>query len=292
MRRLVIRPGAIGDLIVSLPALERLRTEYFEVWVAEQNVPLIRFANAVRSIGSTGLDLLEIEPPPPLVERLRSFDSIVSWYGANRPEFRDAAERLDLQFQFFAALPGGGKTHAVDYYLRQVDDLSQADYCVSQLGGAGPQACGRPPGRPSLRHEVCPVIETKPAGGPAAGLGARPTVIHPFASSRHKRWPLEKFREIARRLRMPVRWCAGPEEPLEDAVRIDNLYELACWLAQARLYIGNDSGISHLAAAVGVPTIVLFGPTDPAVWAPRGSRVLAPLEAIEPADVIAAVEAL
>jgi ADP-heptose:LPS heptosyltransferase len=71
---------------------------------------------------------------------------------------------------------------------------------------------------------------------------------------------------------MPVRWCAGSEEKLEDAVRIDNLYELACWLATARVYIGNDSGITHLAAAVGTPVVAIFGPTDPAVWAPRGDR--------------------
>ena len=54
---------------------------------------------------------------------------------------------------------------------------------------------------------------------------------------------------------------------------MDNLYELACWLQTARLYIGNDSGITHLAAAVGVPVVAIFGPTDPAVWAPRGDRV-------------------
>jgi heptosyltransferase III len=70
-----------------------------------------------------------------------------------------------------------------------------------------------------------------------------------------------------------VRWCAGPEEQLENAVRIDNLFELACWLATARLYIGNDSGITHLAAAVGIPVVAIFGPTDPGVWAPRGERV-------------------
>jgi len=115
-------------------------------------------------------------------------------------------------------------------------------------------------------------------------------VIHPFASAPQKRWPLEKFREVARLLKIPVRWCAGPQEDLPDAVRIDDLYDLACWLARARLYIGNDSGITHLAAAVGTPTIVLFGPTDPAIWAPRGSRVLQPMNEIEPAEVIAAVE--
>ena len=72
---------------------------------------------------------------------------------------------------------------------------------------------------------------------------------------------------------MPVRWCAGPEEALEGAERFDDLYELACWLASARLYIGNDSGISHLAAAVGVPTIAIFVASDPQVWVPRGDRV-------------------
>ena len=54
-----------------------------------------------------------------------------------------------------------------------------------------------------------------------------------------------------------------------------SLVELARELASARLYIGNDSGITHLAAAVGCPTIALFGPTDAAVWAPRGGHVTA-----------------
>ena len=78
---------------------------------------------------------------------------------------------------------------------------------------------------------------------------------------------------MAKRLKIPVRWCAGPEEALPDAVRFDDLYELALWLASARLYIGNDSGITHLAAAVGAPVVAIFGPSDPAVWGPRGDRV-------------------
>ena len=48
-------------------------------------------------------------------------------------------------------------------------------------------------------------------------------VIHPFASNPLKRWPLEKFQAVARKLEMPVQWCAGPEEELADAVRIANL---------------------------------------------------------------------
>jgi heptosyltransferase III len=98
-------------------------------------------------------------------------------------------------------------------------------------------------------------------------------VIHPFSGSSKKCWPLERYKELANRLGMPVRWCAGPEETLADAVRIGDLYDLAGWLATARVYIGNDSGITHLAAAVGTPVVALFGPTDPRIWAPRGRDV-------------------
>jgi ADP-heptose:LPS heptosyltransferase len=51
------------------------------------------------------------------------------------------------------------------------------------------------------------------------------------------------------------------------------LEELAGVLAGGRLCVGNDSGVSHLAAALGTPTVAVFGATDPAVWAPRGERV-------------------
>ncbi len=99
--------------------------------------------------------------------------------------------------------------------------------------------------------------------------------IHPFSGSARKNWPLKNFEAIARLLELELRveWAAGPEETLPQARRFDGLDELAAWLAGARLYIGNDSGISHLAAAVGTPAVVLFGPTDPRVWAPRGNGV-------------------
>src|SRR5436305_14282645 len=61
MRRLIIRPGAIGDCIVSFPALESLRTEHTEAWVSSPVAPLVQFADRVCPISSTGLDLLGIE---------------------------------------------------------------------------------------------------------------------------------------------------------------------------------------------------------------------------------------
>ena len=243
MRRLLIRPGAIGDSILSLPALECLRSDYTEVWVRSEVVPLVLFADCVRSIASTGLDRMGLEgvdPPADLVALLRSFDSIVSWYGSNREEFRAQMNKLGVSIRFLDALPPAGESiHAADFFLKQA-------------------ACGGV----AIPRILCPPAP----GGDFA-------VIHPFSGSLRKNWPLERYRELARRLEMPVRWCAGPEEPLENAVRMDNLYALACWLATAHLYIGNDSGITHLAAAVGIPVVAIFGPTDPAVWSPRGARV-------------------
>src|SRR5713101_8974240 len=105
MRRLVIRPGAIGDFILSLPAIERLRTEYFEVWTPSRTVPLVRLADRVRSIASTGMELVGVlDTSQELMDELRTFDSIVSWYGSNRAEFREAM--AGLPFTFLRALPG------------------------------------------------------------------------------------------------------------------------------------------------------------------------------------------
>ena len=72
---------------------------------------------------------------------------------------------------------------------------------------------------------------------------------------------------------MPVHWLSGPDDKKPEWVRFDDLYELACWLRGARVFVGNDSGISHLAASVGTPVGVYFRTTDPRVWAPRGHSV-------------------
>jgi ADP-heptose:LPS heptosyltransferase len=118
-------------------------------------------------------------------------------------------------------------------------------------------------------------------------------VIHPFSGSPKKNWPLASFQAVAAELAcsLPVHWCAGPEEPLQDAVRFPSLSELIPWLATAAVYIGNDSGSSHVAAACGVPTIAIFGPTDPRVWAPRGNVRMLPFSA-SPEDVTAAARSL
>lgn len=258
MRRLIIRPGAIGDFVVSLPALESLSSAYTEVWTTAVNAPLVRFADGVDSIVGTGLDALELGPA--VLGRLAGFEEIVSWYGTNRPDFQRAVSHLP--FTFHTAIPPQGcGQHAVDYYLSQV--------------GA---ATGAMPRLPVRRREE------------------RFAVIHPFSGGKAKNWPLDRFRGLAAHLPYEVRWTAGPEEELEGATRLDDLWSLAEWLAGAAIFIGNDSGITHLAAACGVPVLALFGPTDPNVWAPRGSDVqviAAPdgrMESIAMAEVLATCE--
>jgi ADP-heptose:LPS heptosyltransferase len=243
LTRLLIRTGAIGDFIVSLPALESLRADYTEVWCAGQNVPLARFADSAQSIVASGLDRLGLLPAGDVIDRLRRFDSIISWYGASRPEFRQLTEDLHLPFQFLPALPTG-PGHAVDFYNEQ----------ARQLGAS-----------PISRF---PEIKCPPAERTFA-------VIHPFASNLAKRAPMAVFKSAARKLAetMPVHWLCGPDEELPDAIRIPDLYELACWLRQARIFVGNDSGISHLAAAVGTPVQAFFRATDPKIWSPRGPTV-------------------
>jgi heptosyltransferase-3 len=276
VRRLLIRPGAIGDCILSLPELESARAgdkehsvpraprsdaedqsrgpalcaDYTEVWVPRPLVPLIQFADRVRAIPDTNLDLIGIVQDPrteSCLAELASFDSIYSWYGSNRPEFRDAVGHLP--FTFFPALP----IHIT-----------------------------RPP---RIAVPAVPIENF--------------AVIHPFSGSAKKNWPLDLYRDLALRLNMPVKWCAGPRadeaptgnDSLDDAVRIENLYDLATWLVAARVYIGNDSGITHLAAAVGVPVVAIFLSTDPRVWAPRGDRVSV-LENPNVDHVLAAVAAV
>jgi heptosyltransferase III len=98
-------------------------------------------------------------------------------------------------------------------------------------------------------------------------------VMHPFSGSVAKTWQASRFRELAGRLCCEVEWTAGPEDEWPGATRFTDLAQLASWIAGARLYIGNDSGIAHLAAATGVPTLVLFGPSPAHIWAPRGRNV-------------------
>ncbi len=115
--------------------------------------------------------------------------------------------------------------------------------------------------------------------------------VAPGSGQARKNWPLSHYYEVSRTLawqfNMGIAWLAGPAEEaalpyLEALAQAQGhlllanrpLAQVARVLSHCRLYIGNDSGLTHLAAAVAGPDVLaLFGPTDPRVWAPLGPQV-------------------
>lgn len=125
----------------------------------------------------------------------------------------------------------------------------------------------------------------------APALRARSTgvVLAPGSGGRAKCWPRERWLQLAARCAAAgddVVVLVGPVEQERDDPRrwpwpdacdflvAPALPELAARLGRTSGFVGNDSGTTHLAAMVGTPTVALFGPTDPAVWAPTGPRVV------------------
>lgn len=157
--------------------------------------------------------------------------------------------------------------HAAEWYRR----------ALAGLGIAPPSA---PP--PSLE----PSAEERAAAGPwRERLGRGFLAVHPGSGSPAKNWPADRYARLARALAAARPWLLveGPADApaaeelaaVPGAVRARSLplRALAALLADAGLAVGNDSGVTHLAAACGSPTLALFGPTDPAQWAPVGPRV-------------------
>jgi ADP-heptose:LPS heptosyltransferase len=126
-----------------------------------------------------------------------------------------------------------------------------------------------------------------PESGPVLALG-------PTANWRGKQWPGERFAELAARLTRPGAPLAGahfavfggpgeelsaapvlerlPREQTYDLVGKLSLLDVAACLKRCALYVGNDSGLMHMAAAVGIPTLGLFGPSRDGIYAPWGER--------------------
>jgi len=133
-------------------------------------------------------------------------------------------------------------------------------------------------------------------------------LIHPGAGSPDKCWPLEKFLELAARLGRVVfavgpveleRWTSKNLACISDAFEViscRSLEVLSAAIVGARCYVGNDSGVSHLAAAVGAPTVALFGPTLAKNFSPLGELVrtvsAADIREIGTGEVLAAVREL
>ena len=260
MRILVLRGGALGDFLVTLPALGLLREHWPDAQIelvgnATAAALALRAGqlNVVHSQHESRWTALYDSSPLPaaLATWLGAFDLILCYWPDPDGELaRRFPSRNGQGVLFAGALP----TLAP----------AAAHYCapLHQLG-LTPRALLYP-----LRHP-------KPQGFQIA--------LHPGSGSPRKNWPLDRWEALAywliQDLGASVSVISGPAEPANlfrttgEILHCLPLDELADQLAACRLFIGHDSGVSHLAASTGVPCILLFGPTDPAMWAPPSPSV-------------------
>jgi ADP-heptose:LPS heptosyltransferase len=279
---LILHPGALGDVLLAIPALRMLRAPADELVLAAQpRIGRLLASLAVVSrhvaFDTLGLDTLFGDDAPP--ERLRQLVAgarVVSWFASGDQSFTRRLAALAAETVAASTAPPTGTT--------------VWQHLVASVGARAVAA---------TEHACCDAMAVAPAlvaeGRSAltdAGWdGARPLVmLHPGAGGVAKRWAIEGFAETAQalvdsfgvdlvvhegpadhdavvalraRLRVPARYLADPSlETLAGAVR------------HAALWIGNDSGVTHLAAAVGTPTLALFAPANLA-WRPwaRDARV-------------------
>ncbi|HZD40372.1 MAG TPA: glycosyltransferase family 9 protein [Terriglobales bacterium] len=273
-RSLVIFPGALGDFLCFLPTLRFLSQSHrVDLLTHCEFADLVPPTVTVRSLERYEIRKLFVSGSAE-EERLRDFfgaySAIFSWMGKGQATFVRELQKLSpcaQVFPFQPATPIG--LHQSEYYRT----------CV-----------GAPPLEPAELK-----IPLKPAAIAWSAeywqqhfIKGKPVMaIAPGSGAREKNWPQLSFRTVAdwwrRETSGAVVMILGPVEKEKGdytvlgqgamVARNLDLGKLAALLARCDLYLGNDSGVSHLATVLGVATVVLFGPSDVARWTPRGKNV-------------------
>ncbi len=278
-RILVIRGGAIGDFVLTLPTIKLLRDRFpgahLEILGYKHIAALAEkrfYADAVRSIEAASLAKFfarDPELPSELENYFGSFDLILSYlydpdqiFEANLRKCGDGA---------FTAGPSklDNSEHAAFQLARPLKTLGLS------LTDPAAQLFPTDVDRNAVRFLL--------ADGPD-----RTIALHPGSGSETKNWPLENWRALGdslvskghnlliiageadtdRSRLLRETWVGHPVQFAENLP----LPQLAATL-EGSLFVGHDSGISHIAAAVGAHCLLLFGWTDPAIWAPANEKV-------------------
>ena len=278
-RTLVLFPGSLGDIICALPAFSFLRRNGAEKLVlatrgeAFDLCTSFLFSDEVISLETSGFSQLFLNPrqisiSDDLLQFFSRFSAIFSWYGYERSEVRENLLRLSsAEIWSFAFFTGQRECHAVSYYL---DCLNKEMLSCPSLS--------IPDNMLRWREEFWQKYQTKTFS---------PTlIIHPGSGGKRKRWDSEGFRQVGiwwqEKKKGKVIILLGPAEKNElqkwrsiGEVEVAlSLLQVAALLSRADLYLGNDSGISHLAGAIGARGVVLFGPTLPKKWRPLGGNMV------------------
>ena len=291
---LIIHQGAIGDFILSLPAIGSLRHNYpdasIEIWGHPHILRLVEkrfYADAISSINRREIAQCYNENAvldAGLVGQFRQFDLIVIFGQRQEILLHNLKKNEIKEFYCINTFPQGEKsTHVIDYQLSQ---LSRLGFKISE--------------------RIPRLFPSESDKKRASGLFTQnkvsektfKVVMHVGSGSRKKSWLPGSCAQLSEKLikddHIKIIVPVGPADEKvvqeyfslikSDAIISFNnlsLNELAAVLQKCDLYVGNDSGITHLAAAVGIPVVALFGPTDPQVWGPRGDKVLTVYRGLE-----------
>lgn len=278
-RILVIRGGAIGDFILTLPALRLVReafpTAHVEL-IGYRHIAALAegrtYADAVRSIEYGPLagffargGALDGE----LCEYFAGFQQVISYLFDPDGLFEANLRRAGVKNFLPAHVRLDDSAHAAHQLARPLQSL--ALYLDEPAAAVFPSADDRAFSADFLRSECRPLI-----------------ALHPGSGGARKNWPLARWSELIALLLGQKRrlLIVGGEAEHATLAELDAAFagqlrfardlalpHLAAVLACCAHFVGHDSGISHLAAAVGTPCVLLFGPTDPQVWAPANPHV-------------------
>jgi ADP-heptose:LPS heptosyltransferase len=273
-RACVIFPGALGDFICFLPALQALlRGNRVDLYTHSEFADIVPAGVTVRSLESAEISRLFVETTlrdSRLRDKFGTYAAVYSWLGSQQPVFVNQLQAVsDGRAKIFPFRPTATAEHQTEYYLRCLG-LPAAVQSKSAI---------------ELRDEALRWCENFWTEHSLTGRAV--LTIAPGSGAREKNWPEEFFLAVANWWRErtggisvlligPVEAARGGIDRLSEhclAVGDLRLSQAAALISRSAVYLGNDSGVSHLAAAVGVPTVALFGPSDPRQWAPRGGRV-------------------
>jgi heptosyltransferase-2 len=281
-RILVIRGGAIGDFILTLPTLKALRDAYPHAQIevlGYKNIAVLAehrfYAQAVRSIEYGPLASFfakNSELSADLADYFASFDLIISYLYDPDGIFEMNLRRCGVENLIHGPAKIENSEHAAEQLARPIREIGAS---ISDFAA-----------------KLYPSSEDRHAAAEFLGDHASPIIaFHPGSGSEKKNWPLENWIDFGNHLLSQKDFggsimivCGEADE--DQVARLESIWanrrvrfakslplpHLAALLENA-IFVGHDSGISHLAAAAGANCILLFGPTDPEVWGPRNQNV-------------------
>ncbi|MBI2469844.1 MAG: glycosyltransferase family 9 protein [Planctomycetes bacterium] len=280
-----MRPGALGDVIVTLPTLEAIRNHFrdahIEVMGYSSFLEILKgrfYADTISRFDQADISHLFVENsriPASLTNKLKGVDLIVSFVADKEKvvveNLRAAGVWYVIHHEPFPS--AGANIHIIDHLLK----------CLDLLGISHSNKIPKI----FLKDEDVLYGENFIKNS-IVFPGKKLVAVHPGSGSRQKCWPTSRYAELImwlyEEIGVQVILVSGPAdlEVIEDIrgkikdnfILADQLSLpcLAAILKRCELFVGNDSGITHLAAAVGIPTIAIFGSTDPQIWGPRGKR--------------------